>query len=219
MNMDSRRRALASNAAATWHHFDSLEHERASTTLGMWTFLATELLLFGALFTAYIVFRWLYPDSFAVASDRLNLLIGAVNTFVLLTSSFTMVLAVHAARAERKRRLFVLLIATAALGLMFLALKAVEYAIDFHEDLVPGVAFRPADWAAPAHPGPVQIFFVLYYVMTGVHAVHLTFGIVVMLILAIQAHRGAFAQGRDGPVEFWGLYWHFVDVVWLFLLP
>lgn len=202
-----------------WNHFDSLAHERETATFGMWVFLATELLLFGALFTAYTVFRWLYPESFEAGSGRLNLVIGAINTLVLLTSSFTMALAVHAGRADQSRRLCQLLAATACLGTLFLGLKAVEYTLDYHEELVPGVAFRASEWSPPAHSGPVQLFFILYYVMTGLHAAHLTFGVVVMLILAIRARRGAFAQGRDGPVAFWGLYWHFIDVVWLFLLP
>lgn len=205
--------------ASRWHHFDSLEHERESTTLGMWVFLATECLLFGGLFLAYVVFRWLYAASFEAASERLNLFIGGVNTVVLLTSSFTMALAVRAARLDERVPLARLLLATALLGVVFLAFKGVEYTLDYRERLVPGLAFDAAEWTPPAQPGPVQLFLVLYYVMTGVHAVHLTFGIAVMLILTVRARRGAFSGGHDGPVEMWGLYWHFVDIVWLFLLP
>lgn len=215
---------MSSNApsevrSSPWHHFDSLDHERETTTLGMWAFLATECLFFGALFLAFTVFRWLYPESFEAGSARLNLLIGGVNTVVLLTSSFTMALAVRAARLDHARALAGLLAATGMLGLAFLALKAVEYAIDYHEQLVPGLAFEPSDWPLPADARPVQLFLILYYVMTGLHAIHMLVGIVVMAALAVLAHRGAFSVGHDGPVEMWGLYWHFVDVVWLFLLP
>ena len=213
---------MSTNAAThgpVWHHFDSSEHERESNALGMWVFLATEFMLFGALFTAYIVFRWLYPESFAAASRRLNLFIGGLNTVVLLTSSLTMVLAVRAGRAGEHRTLVQSLITTAFLGTVFLALKATEYAIDYREQLVPGLAFDATEWGSPARSGPVQLFLVLYYVMTGLHAVHLSVGIVVMLVLATRATRGAFKDGHYGPIEAWGLYWHFVDIVWLFLLP
>jgi cytochrome c oxidase subunit 3 len=203
-----------------WHHFDDLEHQHETTTLGMWVFLATEVLIFGALFTGYAAYRSWYPASFEAASGHLNVLIGGINTVVLLTSSLTMALAVRSAQLGRRRALVALLILTALLGTAFLGLKAVEYYTDYLESLVPGLAFNPEEWRhPPVNPAHVQLFLVFYYVMTGLHAVHLTVGIVIIGVLAVMARRSAFSPEHYTPVEMWGLYWHFVDIVWIFLLP
>lgn len=207
-------------ATRLWHHFDNLGHQHETTTLGMWVFLATELLIFGALFTGYAAYWSWYPASFEAASRRLNVLIGGINTVVLLTSSLTMALAVRSAQLGRRRALVVLLILTALLGTAFLVLKAVEYYSDYLEQLVPGLAFDPEEWRhPPVHPAQVQLFLIFYYVMTGLHAVHLTVAIVIMAVLAIMAERRTFSPAYYSPVEIWGLYWHFVDIVWIFLLP
>ena len=137
-------------AAALWHHFDNLEHQQETTTLGMWVFLATEVLIFGAMFTGYTVYRVQYLASFEAASRHLNLLIGGVNTLVLLTSSLTMVLAVRAAQLGRTKATVTHLVLTAALGTLFLVLKAVEYYVDYRDNLVPTVAFDPAEWTSTA---------------------------------------------------------------------
>lgn len=203
-----------------WHHFDDLKHQHETTTLGMWVFLATEVLIFGALFTGYAAYRSWYPDSFEAASRHLNVLIGGVNTVVLLTSSLTMALAVRSAQLGRRRALVVLLALTALLGTTFLALKAGEYYSDYREKLVPGLAFDPEAWSHdPVNAAHVQLFLVFYYVMTGLHAVHLTVGILIVPILAVMAWRSTFSPDYYTPVEMWGLYWHFVDIVWIFLLP
>jgi cytochrome c oxidase subunit 3 len=210
----------AAQPAPLWHHFDNLEHQHSTTTLGMWVFLATEVLIFGALFTGYAAYRSWYPASFEAASRRLNVLIGGVNTVVLLTSSLTMVLAVRSAQLGRRQTLVALLSLTALLGTAFLALKAVEYYSDYVERLVPGLAFDPEEWRqTPVNPAQVQLFLIFYYVMTGLHAVHLTVGIGIMAVLTIMAWRRAFSPEYYTPVEMWGLYWHFVDIVWIFLLP
>jgi cytochrome c oxidase subunit 3 len=207
-------------SAHLWHHFGDLEHQHETTTLGMWMFLATEVLVFGALFTGYAAYRSWYPDSFQAASHRLNLLIGAVNTVVLLTSSLTMVLAVRFAQLGQTRALVRCLILTALLGTAFLGLKAVEYYLDYREKLMPGLAFDPEAWRLDrVDPAQVQLFLVFYYVLTGLHAVHLTIGIAIMAVLAFMAWRSAFSSDYYTPVEMWGLYWHFVDIVWIFLLP
>ena len=206
--------------AHLWHHFDDLEHQHESTTLGMWMFLSTELLIFGGLFTGYAALRSQYPESFQAASGHLNLLIGGVNTIVLLTSSLTMALAVRAAQAGRSRALAGLLVSTALLGTAFLVLKAVEYYLDYREQLVPGLAFDRGEWQdVGVQPGHVQLFFIFYYIMTGLHAVHLSVGILVVGALAFMAWRKTFSPRYYSPVEIWGLYWHFVDLVWIFLLP
>src|SRR5262249_11109372 len=154
-----------------WHHFDDLGQQHEANTLGMWVFLATEVLIFGALFTGYTVYRVRYGPSFEAASRHLNVLIAAVNTVVLLTSSLTMALSVRAAQLGRRRGLVLCLALTALLGTTFLALKAVEYYDDYQKDLVPGTdRFKPGDWdRSPVQAAPVQLFLLFYYVMTGLH--------------------------------------------------
>jgi cytochrome c oxidase subunit 3 len=217
---NSQSPQVAPPPASLWHHFENLQHQNEATTLGMWVFLATEILIFGALFTGYAAYRSWYPAAFEAASGRLNLLIGGINTVVLLTSSLTMVLAVRAAQLGSRRALVMLLILTALLGTVFLALKAVEYYTDYLDNLVPGLAFNPEEWRqVHVNPAHVQLFLIFYYVLTGLHAVHLTFGIVIMAVLALMAWRRAFTPEHHTSVEMWGLYWHFVDIVWIFLLP
>ena len=203
-----------------WHHFDDLAQQAEANTLGMWAFLATEILIFGGLFTGYAAYQAEYRHAFEAASGRLSVVIAFVNTVVLLASSLTMALAVRAAQLGRRRALVWLLVATAALGAAFLGIKAVEYYQDYEEWLVPGLAFHPEEWREQGiNPAHAQLFLVFYYVATGLHAVHLTAGIGIVLVLAWMARRGAFVPEYYAPVEMWGLYWHFVDVVWIFLLP
>lgn len=197
-------------------HFADLQQQHEAATLGMWVFLATELMFFGGLFTAYVFYRQQYPDEFAAASRKLNLTFGGINTIVLLTSSFTMALAVHAAQLGRRGRLTVLLGLTAILGAAFLVIKAFEYHGDYLDDLVPGLAFEESAWEKPAG---VKLFLLLYYLMTGVHGLHLIAGIALLTVLAAFAGQGRFTPEHHAPVEVGGLYWHFVDVIWLFLLP
>jgi cytochrome c oxidase subunit III len=204
------------------HHFDDIGQQREAEALGMWAFLATEVLFFGALLTAYTVYRVKFGGDFEAASARLNVLIGAINTVVLLTSSLTMALAVHAARTDRQRLLVRYLVLTAALGTLFMVFKAIEYYSDYKDNLVPGLAFDPNEWTLenpPVNPQHVQLFLVFYYVLTGLHALHLTVGIGLMVVLIVLASRGRYAGGHYGPIEVSGLYWHFIDIVWIFLLP
>jgi cytochrome c oxidase subunit 3 len=208
--------------AATAHQFDNLEQQREAATFGMWVFLATEILIFGALFAGYSAYRAWYSHHFEAASSKLNILIGGINTVVLLTSSLTMALSVHYAHIGRQRALVWCLVLTALLGTLFMVFKAIEYYTDYLDNLMPPVAFDPAEWRSlpsPADPGRVQLFLVFYYVMTGLHAVHLTVGIGIMVWLIVRANAGRFGPERYHPVEVAGLYWHFVDVVWIFLLP
>lgn len=198
--------------AAVAHQFDSMEQQVEAVTLGMWIFLISEVLLFGGLFTAYTYFRVAYPQAFATASGHNNVIIGTVNTVVLIVSSLTMALAVAAARAARRRRLVVLLGTTAALGLVFLVLKAVEYVEHWHAGLVPGVH-------AEATTGPAALFYWLYFVMTGLHALHLLVGITLVGVLMVLGARGRFGPVYHTPVEVGGLYWHLIDVIWVFLFP
>ena len=186
----------------------------------MWIFLATELLIFGALWTGYAAYRFNYGPAFEAASRHLSLLIGSVNTVVLLTSSLTMVLAVRSIRLGRRRATVVCLLLTALLGAVFLGIKAIEYYVDYQEKLVPRLAFDPQEWSSRGiSPGHVQLFLMFYYVMTGLHAVHLIVGISLLLIIALMAWLGRFSAEQYMGVELSGLYWHFVDVVWIYLFP
>ncbi len=179
--------------------------ERETAELGMWVFLATEVMLFGGLFTAYTVYRAIYPVGFAEGSRLLDLTLGTVNTVVLIVSSGTMALAVSAARLGQRRLVRVLLVATGLLGLVFLAIKALEYQHHLAEGLVPGLAWH----YSAARANEVQLFMLAYFAMTGLHAIHLT--IAVGLVL--------FATWFRTRLEILALYWHFVDVIWIFLLP
>lgn len=200
---------------ATAPQFDTLEQQRRAETFGMWIFLMTELMLFGGLFTGYMVYRVLYPDGFTEGSRHLSVLLGGINTVVLIASSLTMALAVHGAQTGRRRALLGFLALTIVLGTAFMGIKAIEYAEHYRDQLAPGVRF--------AFPGPiapqVELFFLFYFLMTGLHAIHLTIGIATATAILVMAWRGAFTPERHAPVELIGLYWHFVDIVWIFLLP
>lgn len=201
------------------HHFADLEQQHEVAVLGMWIFLATELMVFGALFTGYAVYRAKFSAEFEAGSAKLNIWFGGINTVVLLSSSLTMALAVYAVQAGRRQMVVTCLALTALLGTGFLVIKGFEYHGDYVDRLVPGLGFDDHDWPPPLHPEKVKLFLVFYYLMTGLHGVHLIIGIGFMTILTILARRGRFTPQYYGPIEVGGLYWHFVDVVWLFLLP
>ena len=195
--------------------FDETGQQREAATLGMWTFLATEVLFFGVLFMSYLAYRVVYPETFAEASHHTYVMLGGINTAVLLTSSLTMALAVGAAQAGRRKALVGWLIVTALIGTVFLGIKGYEYFREYQDHLVPAVNFS---FDGP-HPAQVEIFYYLYFVMTGLHAIHLTIGIGVVSVMAFLASRGHFSSEYHSPVENTGLYWHFVDIVWVFLFP
>lgn len=189
-----------------------LGRQREGATFGIWVFLASELLFFGALLLTYTVYRIGNPQAFAAAARETDIWYGTVNTAVLLTSSLTMAVAAQAAETDLRRLVLYCLAATAALGLTFLVLKGFEYAEDIHKNLVPGPSFALKQQAA-------QIFFALYWVLTGIHAVHLTIGIVLVSRLCVLGARGRL-ELRDNPqVEVTALYWHLVDVIWIVLYP
>jgi cytochrome c oxidase subunit III len=193
---------------------DAALRRHDTNIFGMWVFLVTELMLFGALFTLYASYRYFYPAAYVAGSLRLNVGLAAVNTAVLIISSLLMALAVHAAQASKRAPTIVCLIGTAAFGILFLLLKAVEYYQHYVDQLMPGIAFTYTGDNAPQ----VQLFFLLYYAMTAIHAVHLLIGIGLvsaMLLRLWLRPRVAVATA----VEMVGLYWHFVDVIWLFLFP
>jgi len=205
------------NAIATAvvaEQFDDIEQQHSAAKLGMWIFLATEVMFFGGLFLAYTVYRFTYGHVFALASRHLDDVFGGVNTAVLLFSSLLMALAVRAAELGRRKQLVRLLLATALFGVLFMTIKAFEYRKDFVEHLVPRFDFR---WDVP-DAANAELFFWIYFALTGLHAIHVTVGIALILVLALLASAGKFSQNFM-PVEITGLYWHFVDIVWVFLFP
>jgi cytochrome c oxidase subunit 3 len=197
------------------HHFEDLDQQREAATLGMWVFLVTEVLFFGGLFATYLVYRSWYPEAFAEASHHLDIVLGTINTIVLITSSLTMALAVHAAQTNRRQLVFVFLVSTMALGATFLGIKGVEYFHKFEEQLIPGSNFEfEAQYFQHA-----QLFLSLYFVMTGLHALHMIIGLGIMTWMLAWTWNGTITDAYHSPIEISGLYWHFVDIVWIFLFP
>lgn len=247
----------ASHSSVLKHHFDNLEQQHSAERLGMWMFLATEVLFFSGLFVAYTVYRWLFPNEFGFASSHLILWIASLNTVLLITSSLTMTFAIRAAQLGQKTALIRYLIATAVLGTGFLGFKAFEYYTDIHEKLVPGEMFREeyaravehqqhasaADsghdvhiehWAldlAKINAGKelgqegyvdehkVQLFLMFYWIMTGIHGIHILAGLGCILWLVQQAACNKIPRENYSTVEVVSLYWHLVDMIWLFLMP
>ena len=207
---------LAPQEPGLRHHFDDSAQQLESSTLGMWVFLVTEVMFFGGMFGAYTVYRNMYPEAFASTSHFMNVTIGAINTAVLIFSSFTMVLAVRSAQLGRKKALIGFLVLTLILGCVFLSLKYVEYHEKWVDHHIPGASFQYAD-SRYAHQA--QILFYLYFAMTGMHAIHMIVGAGLLITLIVMAARNRFSSGWYTPVEMIGLYWHFVDIVWIFLFP
>jgi cytochrome c oxidase subunit 3 len=202
------------------HHFANLDEQKDASSLGMWLFLAQEVLFFGGLFLAYTVYRFRFHEAFAAGAHHLNVPLGAANTVVLIVSSLTMAMAVHAAALGRRKQIVGWLLATVLLGSIFLGVKVVEYADKFEHHLVPGPAFSAESLHLEGErAGQAQIYFTLYFAMTGLHALHMIVGIPLLLWLAWQAQRGRYSAAWHTPVEMTGLYWHFVDIVWIFLFP
>lgn len=215
------------HAGALQHQFDDIAQQRESNSLGMWLFLATEVMMFGGLFFAYSLFRWKFDAAFHEASLHQNVALGTVNTFILLFSSLTMALAVHAAGSKKTGRLLAFLAITWLMGLGFLIVKAFEWGHDLHIGLIPGVNWSYYD--DPHHleellsknigVHEVKMFWTIYFCMTGLHAIHMVVGLLVVGGTMIYAAKGAFLNGNDQPVEIVGLYWHLVDIIWIFLFP
>ena len=199
------------------HHFANADQQLDSATLGMWTFLITEVLFFGGMFTAYVIYRNLYPGAFASTSEYMDVPLGGANTGILICSSLSMALAVRAAQTTQRKVLIICLILTMVFGVAFLGVKAFEYHNKYVEHLIPGPNFQYPK--APEYFHNAQILFFLYFAMTGMHAVHMIIGLGLLTYLVIQSYRRKFSASYFTPVEMIGLYWHFVDVVWIFLFP
>jgi cytochrome c oxidase subunit 3 len=233
------------------HQFEDLGQQHDASNFGMWTFLATEVMFFGGLIGSYLVYRFTTPDVWAAASRELNVLMGTINTVFLLTSSLTMALAVHAGETGNKKQQVRFLLATMALGSVFLVIKGFEYREEWENHLVPGSHFSAARLEIPtlettANLNPeergevavtaktasnlvppvrtfaerrAQLFFVFYFFLTGLHALHMVIGLVLLAIITGMASKGRFTAAYFNPLEVAGLYWHFIDIVWVFLYP
>jgi cytochrome c oxidase subunit III len=237
----------ASDISHVAHQFNDADQQRETATLGMWVFLATEILFFGAIFVAYGVYRLRFEEAFRQGSMDLKWYLGGINTAVLLGSSFFMALGVHASQHGHTDALVRYLWITIALGMLFIGIKGLEYYLEYQEGLLPGpITFhnvKPSEqeengfvrgfgkfeeWIAPVakaehksdvRPPEERLFMCFYFIMTGIHATHMLIGIGVMLTLIYLAKRGTFSAAYHNPVEMAGLYWHFVDTVWVFLFP
>ena len=196
--------------------FDTEAQQKDASTLGMWVFLLTEIMFFGGMFMMYTVYRAVYPSVFGLASSTLNEIIGAANTAVLLCSSFTMVLAVRGAQLGKRRTVMLFLVLTIILGLAFLGIKGFEWNQKFQEHHVPGPSFH---LEGTGLQGQAQLFFSLYFAMTGLHALHMILGCGLMLYLLWKTYQGTYSPDYYTPIDMGGLYWHFVDIIWIFLFP
>lgn len=219
-NVESHRGAHA----ALQHHFDNMEQQREAASIGMWVFLVTEIMFFGGLFMAYLLYRYKYPMAFAAGSNHLDWRLGGLNTVVLIVSSLTMALAVYYAQTGVRRLQVTFLVITMILGATFLAVKAVEYHEKYVDHLIPVRGMF--EWDEKVNPLPhnvspqqVQMFYWIYFAMTGLHALHMIIGLGILSFLVYFSSRGRYSPEYHAPVEISGLYWHFVDIVWIFLFP
>lgn len=201
------------------HHFVSSEQQFDAAKLGMWLFLITEILLFSGMFVAYTVYRVWHPEVFEAVSTLLDWHLGGLNTLVLLGSSLTVALAIHDAQTDNRKGLVRNLLITLVLAGVFLVVKYFEYTAKFEHGIFPGASYHPhGDYAIYDIPYAAQ-FFSIYFVMTGIHGVHVLVGMGLIGWMAYRAHRGHFSSAWYTPVEMTGLYWHLVDIIWIFLFP
>ena len=197
------------------HHFPNLRQQEHAARLGMWLFLATEILLFAGLFTGYSVYRYLYPDAFKAASEHLSAPLGTLNTIILITSSLSVALAHHWAHHGRGKVAAVSLLITLLFAAGFLVVKAFEWTHDFHEGFLPGRFYASSELTVTGAP----MFFTMYFLMTGLHGLHVVVGMGVLAILMVLCWLGKYDHGYVTPVELGGMYWHLVDLIWIFLYP
>jgi cytochrome c oxidase subunit 3 len=207
------------------HHFADMQQQTNSASLGMWLFLVTEIMFFGGLFCAYLIYRLMYFPAFGAASQTLDIKLGAFNTIVLIISSVTVVFAVRAAHDGNRKQLVAYMVITILLGLTFLGVKAIEYKEKFEKHHVPGASFsfdKPFDdngKEIPVEPQHAQLFFALYFAMTGMHALHMIIGCGLFTVLTYLSWKGRYSPQYYTPIENAGLYWHLVDIIWIFLFP
>ena len=213
------------HSPALLHHFADAQQQKNAASLGMWLFLVTEIMFFGGMFCAYLIYRLTYFNAFAAGSQQLNIWMGGINTAVLIVSSVTVVLAVKAAEAGKRKLLVGYLVVTVLLGMTFLVIKGFEYAEKFEKHHVPGPTFNFTEKfddngkQIPVNPKEAELFFSLYFVMTGMHALHMIIGCGLFSTLAVLAWKGHYTANYFTPIENGGLYWHLVDIIWIYLFP
>jgi cytochrome c oxidase subunit III len=206
------------------HQFVDMEQQRNAASLGMWIFLGTEIMFFGGMFCAYLIYRYWYYNEFAAGSRSIDIYLGTINTAVLICSSLTVALGVRAAQMGKRKLLVTLLLITLLFGLAFLGIKGIEWYDKFEEHHVPGPSFSAQDIIEKypqihIDPPPTQIYFSLYFAMTGLHALHMIIGVGIFCFLTYHAWKGRYTPQYYTPVEIGGLYWHFVDIIWIYLFP
>lgn len=199
------------------HHFDSAEHEYSSSKQGVWLFLATEILMFGGMFVGYAIFHHLYPELFKAGAKYLDWRLGAINTVVLLTSSLTMALGIYYCQKANKQRAVQMLAVTILCGAIFMIIKYFEYSHKIHEGLLPGAWFHGE--LHPGEPANLPLYFSFYFMMTGMHGLHVLIGMGLIGWVLVRANRGEFSANYYTPVEGVGLFWHLVDLIWIYLFP
>ncbi len=222
--MSDSSAAVEQHNPALQHHFADMDQQRNAASLGMWLFLGTEIMFFGGMFCAYLVYRLNYFNEFAAGSRSLDLKWGTINTAVLICSSLTVALGVRAAQMGKRKLLIILMLLTLLFGFTFLGIKGIEWYAKYTEHHIPGASF---DASNIIHDYPqlhidqshLQIFFSLYFALTGLHALHMIIGVGIFTFITIWAWRGKFTPEYHTPVEIAGLYWHFVDIVWIYLFP
>jgi len=212
---------------ALLEQFDTLEQQKDVSQFGMWVFLITEIMFFGGLFAAYLIYRNLYNPAFVIGSSSISIVWGAINTAVLICSSLTMAMSVHSAAVGARKLLMFFLVATLFLGTVFLCIKGKEYYDKWTEHHVPGANFdfnyeraeKGEVLAPPDVASQTSLFFSLYFAMTGMHALHMIIGVGILISLIVKVRQGAYPPHHYTMIENFGLYWHFVDIIWIFLFP
>jgi cytochrome c oxidase subunit 3 len=197
------------------HHFQDMEQQAHASRLGMWLFLCTEVLLFAGLFVAYAYYRSIYPEAWHACSEHLDRMFGTIETFDLVTSSFFMVAAIHLVRRGKSGPAVLALLVTMAMGLAFLAMHGTEYYHEWKEGLLPGKFFHNEEVNVVGAP----MFMTVYFLMTGLHSIHVLAGATVLAILTFYTHKRKYSPAYHTPLELGGLYWHLVDMIWIFLYP
>jgi len=200
------------------HHYDDIKVQNHAVRLGMWLFLGTEVLLFAGLFLGYAVYRWLYHDAFKTHSQLLNLPLGAVNTVILISSSFTVAWAYHCVKVDEIKKAKALLVFTIACAVGFLVIKYFEYSHKIHEGMLPGKWYSFKEIPESVLPGS-NLFYAVYFLATGLHAFHVVVGMSVLGWVLWRIGKGKYNSEYNVPVELGALYWHLVDLVWIFLFP
>jgi cytochrome c oxidase subunit 3 len=207
--------AIATHNPDLQHHFSSMHQQMEASVMGMWVFLITEIMFFGGMFCGYMVYRYMHYGAWLAGSQHMDFWYGTVNTVVLLCSSLTMVLAVRASQLGQRKLIVLFLLITILFGLAFLGIKAEEYYLHWQRGEFPGLHW---DYSGP-DPEGVSLFFSFYWAMTGFHALHMIIGVGLVSVIAFQAWRGRYTADYYNPVEITGLYWHFVDIIWIYLYP